>query len=163
MLNRSNNKVLVLLVVVLLITNLGMLWYFTRPAKEEAKPLTRAERSAEMMRKELGFDEAQAADYLALRARRDSLLQPLNADLRQAKLALLSLLQQPGVADSTVEQAVARVAEKQAPLELAYFRHFQRVRALCLPAQHPGFDSMLVRMVRRNTGDTTAMQPPTRQ
>jgi len=74
---KSNNKVLLVLILVLLATNLGMLWYFTRESKVETKPVSRTERMGDMMRKELGFNDDQVQQYITLRLRRDSLMQPL--------------------------------------------------------------------------------------
>lgn len=156
----SKNKVLLLLLVILVVTNVGMLWYFTRETKEEAKPLSRSERMAEMMKKELGFDDAQAQEYLRLRQLRDSLMQPLNQDLRAAKMEMIELLRQPNVPDSLARQAAEKIASKQGPLEMEFYNHFRRIQALCKPEQLAPFDSMLVRMVKRNTGDTSAAAAP---
>lgn len=152
---KSNNKVLLVLILVLLATNLGMLWHFTRESKVETKPVSRTERMGDMMRKELGFNDDQVQQYITLRLRRDLLMQPLNLELRQAKMNFLELLRQPNVPDSLVQKAALEVAMKQAPIEVEFFQHFKRIQALCSPAQLGSFDSMLSRMVRRNTGDTT--------
>jgi hypothetical protein len=151
----SNKPALIILIIVLLITNLSMLWYFTRDAKEESKPLSRTERMAEMMRKELGFDDKQVQEYISLRNRRDSILAPLNAELRQAKIDMVNLLNSSNVTDSAVQEAAEKVAAKQVPIEVAFQQHFKRIQAICNPKQQKSFDSMLLRMVRRNTGDTT--------
>lgn len=156
----SKNKVMVLLLVVLLGTNLGMLWYFTRETKEESKPLTRSERMAEMMKKDLGFDDAQAQEYLKLRQMRDSIMRPLNMELRQAKMEMIELLRKTDVPDSVALRVASKVAAKQVPLEMEFYNHFRRLKALCKPAQEASFDSMLVRMVKRNTGDTSAAVAP---
>lgn len=150
------NKVLVMLVVALLLTNLGMLWYFNRETKEATQVLSRSERMAEMMKKELGFSDAQALEYLRLRQLRDSLMQPLNQELRAAKMEMIQLLRQPNVPDSVALAAASKIAARQAPLEMEYYRHFRRMQALCEAGQLGAFDSMLVRMVKRNTGDTTS-------
>jgi Spy/CpxP family protein refolding chaperone len=150
----NNNKGLLILVVLLVITNVAMLWYFTRPAKEE-KQLTRSERMAEYVKKELRFDDAQAQQYLQLRRLRDSLLAPLQADSRAAKMEMMALLQQQNVPDSVVRQAAEKVAQKQVALEVEYHNHFRRLMNICSPEQKPLMDDLLNRMVRRNTGDTT--------
>lgn len=154
--NSSNKPALIILIVVLLFTNLGMLWYFTRDAKEEVKPTTRTQRMADMMRKELGFDDKQVQEYVSLRIRRDSILAPLNAALREAKIEMVNLLNTEGVSDSTLLLAAQKVAAKQVPIEVAFQQHFKRIQAMCNPQQQKSFDSMLLRMVRRSTGDTTA-------
>jgi hypothetical protein len=48
-----------------------------------------------------------------------------------------------------------KIAAKQVPIEMEFYRHFIRVKAMCQPQQYSAFDSLLNRMVRRNTGDTT--------
>jgi hypothetical protein len=151
----NNNKVLLSLLVLLLLTNVGMLWYFTREEKIEAKPVSRTERMAAMVQKELGFTDEQKQHYITLRLKRDSLLAPLNADLRAAKLEMINLLKQENVPDSAVQWVAEKIAAKQVPIEMEFYRHFIRVKAMCQPQQYSAFDSLLNRMVRRNTGDTT--------
>lgn len=146
----GRNKILVILVIVLLLTNAGMLYYFTscNKPKEEEKPLTRAEWVA----KELKLDSAQVKTYMSHRALRDSNIKIFQLDLRVAKLQLLELLKQPNLADSTINAAIAGVADKQKPIELEYFKHYQRMKILLTPQQMVTFDTLLARMVRRNTG-----------
>lgn len=151
----NNNKVLLSLLVLLLLTNVGMLWYFTREEKIEEKPMSRTERMANMVQKELGFSEDQKQQYIALRLKRDSLLAPLNADLRAAKLEMINLLKQDNVPDSVVLSVAQKIAAKQVPIETEFYKHFIRIKAMCQPQQYNAFDSLLNRMVRRNTGDTT--------
>jgi predicted RNA-binding protein YlqC (UPF0109 family) len=151
----SSLRVLLLVIAVLVLSNVCMLVYFTRSSGDDDKPRNRSERMAAMMRSDLDFSDAQVAEYLLLRKRRDSLLRPLQLELRVAKLDMLKLLGQEGVTDSAVQKAAETVAARQVPLELVYFSHFQRIKAMCNPNQQAAFDSMLVRMVRRNTGDTT--------
>lgn len=155
----ANHKILLVLIGALLATNLGMLWYFTHQNKQQAKPISRSERMTEMMKKELNFSEEQVQKYQQLRARRDSILQPMNAELRTAKMDMLQLLQQKDLADTTIAAAATRVAQEQAKLEVAFFHHFKRVQAICQPNQLPLLESMLEKMVRRNTGDTTLSSP----
>ena len=51
-----------------------------------------------------------------------------------------------------VEQTAAEITEKQKGIEVAYYYHFRRVQALCRPDQLPLLDTVLTRMVMRNTG-----------
>jgi periplasmic protein CpxP/Spy len=151
----NNNKVLLSLLVLLLVTNVGMLWYFTREEKIEAKPVSRTERMAAMVQKELSLTDEQKQQYITLRLKRDSLLAPLNADLRAAKVEMINLLKQDNVPDSVVQAVAEKIAARQVPIETEFYRHFIRVKAMCQPQQYSAFDSLLNRMVRRNTGDTT--------
>jgi Spy/CpxP family protein refolding chaperone len=151
----NNNKVLLSLLVLLLLTNIGMLWYFTREEKIETKPVSRTERMAAMVQREMNLTDEQKQQYIALRLKRDSLLAPLNADLRAAKLEMINLLKQDNVPDSMVKAVADKIAAKQVPIEMEFYKHFVRIKAMCQPQQYGSFDSLLNRMVRRNTGDTT--------
>ncbi|HSC54911.1 MAG TPA: hypothetical protein VLC98_14860 [Phnomibacter sp.] len=154
--NSSSKPALIILIVVLILTNAGMLWYFTRDTKEETKQLSRTERMAEAMRKEIGFDGAQISEYINLRNRRDSIMAPMYLELRAAKFDMVKLLNAEGVTDSMLVQAAQKVAAKQVPIEVAFHQHFKRIQAICNAEQLKRLDTMLNKMVRRNTGDTTA-------
>ncbi|TAD82719.1 MAG: periplasmic heavy metal sensor [Bacteroidetes bacterium] len=142
-------KVLVLLVLALLITNLGMLYYFTGKKDE---PKNSGDRQVEWLKKELKLSDAQTQTYVNLRHKRDSLLMPLNATLRQSKLKMIALLRQPSVPDSIVRSIAAEITDHQLPIEEQYYQHFRRVQAMCNAEQLPILDSIMVRMVTRNTG-----------
>ena len=152
--SRGRSKFLVILVIILLLTNLGMLWYFTSSDKKEkeGEKMSRNERQVAFMTKQLNLDSNQRDNYIALRARRDSALTPLNDSLREAKLKLVSYLKQDNVSDSQVMAAIDEIAARQKPIELAFYRHFTRVRSMCKDEQVAKYDSMLVNMVNKNTG-----------
>jgi protein CpxP len=146
----GRNKILVILVIVLLLTNAGMLYYFTNcySKKNEEKPISRAEWVAN----ELKMDSAQFKTYISYRALRDSNIKVFQLDLRATKLDLLELLRQPTQSDSAVFAAIKNVTDHQQPIELEYFKHYQRMKKLLNADQMVVFDTLLVRMVRRNTG-----------
>jgi hypothetical protein len=146
----GTNKFLVILVVVLLLTNAGMLWYFLTDESKESKG-SRSERRAAYVQKQLQLDEQQKREYLALRATRDSVLNPMNDALREAKMKMLSYLDQPNTPDSLIMAAAAEIAARQQPIELEYFKYFRRLETLCRPDQLPLFDSLLVNLVNRST------------
>jgi len=156
----KGNRVLLVIIAVLLLTNLGMLLYFTGGSKkEERKPMSRAERAAEMMRKDVGFTDEQVEQYKQLRQRRDDEMKDLNANLRAERAKLMELLRQPDVPDSVVLNVAKAIGEKTVPVEVAFYQHFRRVQQICTPEQMPRYDSMLMRiMVRGIPGgvDSTA-------
>lgn len=149
MANTSTNKVLVILVIALLLTNLGMLYYFTRKKED---PKQTGDRQLEWVKKELKLTDAQAINYLALRQKRDSILKPLNTSLRESKLKMLTLITQPNVNDSAAVAVANEITRRQQPIEVEYYYHFKRIQNLCAPEQQPLLDSLLLRMINRNTG-----------
>lgn len=158
----KRNRLLLIIIGILVLTNVYLLWYVNNePKKEEPKP-TRTERMKSYAQKEMGFTEEQANEYVKLRLMRDSILQPLNAELRAAKMAIIDLKNTDNPSDSAVNAVMANIGEKQQAVEMAFLAHFQRLNALCTPEQRPRFDSLLQRAIRRNTGgertDSTAQR-----
>ena len=153
------NQMLVILVVVLLLTNVGMLYYLVKDYKEDKK--SRSEKQVDWVKKELKLDDQQMKQYLSLRARRDSAIQPINDQMRAYKLQIIEYLQQPATAetDSLAANAAAIISNYQKGIELAYYQHFRRMRSMCRPDQLPLFDSLLIRMVNRNT-NKPEVKPP---
>jgi periplasmic protein CpxP/Spy len=147
--SQRKSKMLVVLVIVLVLTNLGMLYYLLQYQKEEKKSKT--DKQIEWITKELQLDNDQVKRYIALRATRDSVLQPLNEHLQAAKMKMVNLLQKPSntVPDSTVAATATEITAAQKGIEIAYYDHFRRMQALCHPEQLPRLDSMLIRMVTR--------------
>jgi len=154
MIAKSNNRTLLLLILVLLLTNGIMLYLLTReePEPEKEPELTRNERSIKMIQEELNLDSVQVQDYIILRAYRDSLLRPIQTDIRKAKMDMTSLLRQDSVSVDSVKMMAARVGDGQAKMEIEYFNHFRRMEKMLQESQRPKLDSLLIRMIYRSTG-----------
>ena len=109
MLPRSNNRTLILLIVVLLLTNGIMLFLLTRDEKASAEPeLSRSERMIKMVQNELGLDSSQVKEYIALRSLRDSLLKPIQSEMRNNKMAIMDLVKTPQVDTVALESALQK-------------------------------------------------------
>jgi len=151
----SNNKGLIFLVVVLLLSNIGLLLYFLvwkKPA-QKAQPGRGDFSIVDYMKKEIGFTEDQTKQFQALHeANRDS-LKVIGDSIRSAKNNMYKLMGLPGtVNDSALHAAARNLSYHQQHMELQMFRHFQRVRAICEPAQIVKLDSMVTRMNNRPAG-----------
>jgi hypothetical protein len=160
MLARSNNRTLLLLIIVLLITNGIMLYLLTRTEEKPQEPeLTRSERMIKMVQEELGLDSAQVQQYKSLRSYRDSLIKPIQLDMRSNKLAILELAKSEAVDSAAVQLAVQKVGINQSQLETEYFYHFRRMTKMLRDDQLPRFDSLMLRMVNRSTGQDNQNTP----
>ena len=149
--NNGRNKTLVLLVIVLLLTNAGMLIYFLG-ALDKERNKTKSERTIERVHKEMKFDDAQLEQYKLLRQKRDSFMKPMYVEVRAARMKMVDLLRQPSASDSAVTAIAAEIVAKTQPIEVEHYKHFRRVEAICRPDQLSLFDSLLVNMVLRKTG-----------
>ena len=154
MTGKINPRILLVFIAFLLITNIGMLIYFSRMHKK-APQKDPSSRMGELLRREVGFDDQQIARYLDLRSMRDSILKVPNQELRQSRLHLIELLSQTNgpVNDSLLSKASEDIGQKQARIEREYFHHFQRVKSLGTAEQAARFDSLLLRMANRSGTD----------
>lgn len=160
----ARNKTLLIIIAALLISNLVMLYFITRPEPKatQAPELSRTEKMVKMLQEELSLDSVQTRQYLELRARRDSLLKPYQAELRTAKLNLLGMLSQDSLSQASIDSAAAVVGARQSEVEGVYFRHFRRMQQMLRSEQKPLLDTLLIRMVLRGPGggQDTGRQTP---
>ena len=156
----KKNQLLLIIILLLIATNAYLLWYVNRSETPPEEPkLSRNERLKGWIKKDVGFSEAQADEYIELRNLRDSLLKPANAELRAAKMKIITLMNDTLATDSAIDSVMKEIAEKQIAVEKVYLAHFKRMHQLCTPEQQPRFDTLVIKMIRRNTGggpDTTA-------
>ncbi len=150
--NNPRNRNLLIIIGVLLFTNIAVLVYFF--SEREGKSYARGEEKdrgnmAEMLQKEVGFNDEQTAQYKQLKTLQKQTIKPMYDEMRKAKDSLFRLLSYPGTSDSLLNKVSDDIAQKQKALDLQTFNHFKRVRALCTPDQQPKYDSLVIRMVRK--------------
>jgi len=151
--SNPRNRNLLIIIGVLLLTNIAVLVYFLGQ-KKSTKPVTsHSEKDkngiAEMLQKEVGFNDEQTAQYKQLKEKQRETIKPMYDDMRKAKDSLFRLLSYPETNDSLLNKMADAIAQKQKALDLQTFNHFKRVRTLCTPEQQPKYDSMVLRMFRK--------------
>lgn len=152
--NSSRIKVLLFLIGILLVTNLVLLVFFVWGKSDRDDHVKRPQHDrSQMMRTFLkdsvGFSEQQLARYDSVRAKNKEDMKPLFDQMRQSKLAFYNLLKQPGTPDSVTQAAANLMAEKQMVVDMAFYRQFETIRALCTPEQQVKYDSIVQMIVRR--------------
>lgn len=157
MITRPNrSKFLLLIIAVLLLANIGGLYFFfqNKAYKHEDKPpVDRKEIMVKYLKEELKFDAAQMKNFDSLSASHKQLTEPLFESLRQEKERRLRFLADNNYSDSALLQAVNRSAERQKQLDLTMLQHIRNVRALCNEQQKQSFDTGFYKMMRRNRPD----------
>lgn len=151
----KNNRLLILLVVLLLISNLGILFYFLNiqkapKPKSDQKPSSKS--IVSYVQKKVGLTDDQAARYRVLIDQHHDSLRILSDSNRVARLAFFKLLTDSTSTNEAIQAALHRVGASQEAIEMNNYQHFKNVRALCTGEQLPKFDSLLVRFVNRSSG-----------
>ena len=152
--NASKNRALVIIIVLLLLTNIGLLTYFLwlKPA-DKTTPLDRnRDRLAEALKNDVGFNDSQVAEYKKIKDAQWDQMKSRFDDLRKVKDNFFHLLSNENTNDSILNSAADSIAYRQKALDLEAFAHFKEVRKLCTPEQQPKYDSLVQSMFRRMAG-----------
>jgi hypothetical protein len=140
-----DHKLLLLIIGVLLVANIGLLYFFVfnRPSH----PLRIS--PVEKVKKEVGLNDEQTKQYDSIRTKQFETLKPLFRDLTKSKEDFFSLIYQQGVSDSVLNSYASKIGEKQMALDISTFHYFQSIKALCTEEQKPKMDSFIKQIVKR--------------
>ena len=153
---RNNNKILTIAVVLLLLTNIGLVAFMMLGKGKKGGNKHQGNREPfEMMVKELNMTEQQQKDYRQLKEAHFNNVRPLFDSIRAAKTAFYSLIKGGPVSDSLMNEYTAGISAKQAALEKVTFAHFRQVRNIFTAEQQPKYDSFLLKMMQRGKRDSS--------
>ncbi|HEY2721454.1 MAG TPA: periplasmic heavy metal sensor [Chitinophagaceae bacterium] len=147
----TQNKLLVLLVAILLIANLGLMFYFFAFRGRHQTGEMTPRPVSDFVEKQLGFNADQTARFQQLRDQHKEAVKPVIDDMKKLKDSLYNLLQRPQLNDTMAVSLIDKIGEKQKEWELMIFHHFQKIRAICDSSQLPKFDTLVHRMVTKGS------------
>lgn len=148
----KNNKALVFIIAVLLLSNIAMLYfYLTKKNCEDNNPrkqnTSRGEFMVEKLKNEVGFSDSQIARYRELRVKHKESMKPLFDDIFYAKDSLYRLLSQTP-SDSQVNHYLEEIGNKQEVIDQRIFNHFFALKQLCTAEQLPRYDSVIQKVIK---------------
>lgn len=153
---KNNNKILTIAVVLLLLTNIGLVAFMMLGKGKKAGEKRQGNREPfELMVKELGMTEQQQKDYRQMKEAHFKNVRPLFDSIRAAKTAFYSLIKGGPVSDSVLNEYADGISAKQAALEKVTFAHFRQVRNIFTAEQQPKYDSFLLKMMQRGKRDSS--------
>ena len=163
MIQRPNrSKPLILIIVILLLANIGGLYFFFKQKsyKPEGRPAgDRQEMMTRYLKDELKFDDSQMKRFDSISERHKLATEPLFEGLKEEKEKRLRFLADHNYADSALLQAVNRSAERQKSLDLTMLEHIRNIRAIGSPAQQQRFDTGFYKMMKKNKTDKKSNKP----
>ncbi|WP_295117081.1 hypothetical protein [uncultured Chitinophaga sp.] len=151
----TKSRILGVLVVILLVTNVAMLAFFVflKPAAPQKQNRTgRGNDVAVILEKEVGFSKAQMETYNRLREQHWDKMKPHFTEMRTAKDSFYQQLYRNNVPDSVINAYGDSIGLRQKEVDMQVFRHFQQVRGLCTDEQRPRFDSLINQVIRKMSG-----------
>ncbi len=140
---RVNNKTLLIIIGVLLVSNLALLFMYFKPGTPPPR------NPGDFMIRELNLDQAQSAQFRTLFDSTKSRNKPLYDSVRFYKDQLFGYLKQPAASDSLLQSTIRRMNVFEDSTLMNNYRHFQAIRAFCNPEQQQRLDSVILRFNRR--------------
>ncbi len=146
-----NNKMLLLIIAALIVTNIGVL-YFHVWKKHKPRHRSMKEMVMEKLEKEVGFSKQQLATYDTIRTKHFESMGPLFEELKSAKENFFKLVSQPDVSDSVISNYSSAISNKQESIDTKMLRYFWSLKNICTEEQKPKMDSFLVNITKRMSG-----------
>ena len=157
-----DHKVLLLVIGVLLVANIGLLYFFmfnkpSHPPRPSDKDMH--DQAIKKVRDEVGLSYEQAVLYDTLRSQQFRNMKPLFKALIKSKEDFFSLIYQQDVSDSVLNAYASGIGEKQMALDISTFHYFQSIKALCNEEQKPKMDTFIKQIVKRIINNNGPRRP----
>jgi periplasmic protein CpxP/Spy len=143
--NSSKNNILTLLVVLLLIANIASIAIFWL-GKGKPPNGRHAGSPASFLIKALQFDSIQQQKFSVLRQEHHDSAEKIREEIKDGKKRFFDLLKTTNLSDTAIQTAAKVISIRSEKLDLLTFNHFQKVRAICSPAQQQKFDDIILEM-----------------
>jgi Spy/CpxP family protein refolding chaperone len=147
----TKNKILILVVAALLMTNIAMLVFFVNKSDHKGPGPKRNRETVmtDFVQKDLGFNQQQQQQFDTLNKLHREKIKQLMDSLRGKKEQALIQLAQNGFTDSAIAQSASQSVSGQTDMELLMLRHFKNIRNICTPAQQAKFDTTYYKLWHR--------------
>lgn len=149
MASRNTYKALLLIILVLLISNIIVLYLFVfSPERSKARHPNPGGREglATILKDSVSFTDQQVAQYNELRNTERTNLRTLFRQMRRIKGEFYAQTTPP-VADSVANSLADSIGITQKNIDLEMRRYFVKIREICTPEQLPAFDSVMSRVI----------------
>lgn len=148
----NNNKALLFIIAVLLITNIAMIVFFfcMRPSgKWDDHSFSPGDAMARSLKNEVKFSAEQLKQFDSLRKEHRKEIRPLFKKMNAIKDHFYQHISEASVNDSLLNNGLDSIAVMQRTLDKSMFYHFREVRALCTPEQLPLYDTLVQHLLKR--------------
>jgi periplasmic protein CpxP/Spy len=146
----TKNKILILTIAVLLITNsILLILFLNKPGSRSS----RREREAALLafvKKDLAFSPQQLQQFDSLGKWHREKVKTLMESFRSNKTEELKAIAAADFSDSVLILSASRSGNRQRAMELQLFDYFKRIRNLCTAPQREKFDTLYHTLWRRS-------------
>jgi Spy/CpxP family protein refolding chaperone len=150
----SKNKILLITVAILLLTNFVMLFLFLNKGPEKrGLHGGRDGMLTEFLKNDVGFNPQQLQQYDTLSKQHREKLKASFDEIRNSRSDLFKELGKNAFSDSAINMAADKSASIQKQMEISMMTHIREIRNLCTPGQQPKFDSLFYKVWNRKRDD----------
>ncbi len=145
------NKILIVIIAVLLLTNIVLVSFLllNKPSSKKGMRSDRTALIAAFLEKELGFDQQQLKQYENIsdpnRTKVSAMFEALGKDKEQQFKQLAT----DNFSDAAILKTADLIAFRQKEIDIVLYNHFKQIRNLCTPPQQPKFDSMFYKVLSK--------------
>jgi Spy/CpxP family protein refolding chaperone len=140
------NKVLLFLVFLLLISNAIVLYLYING---KHKSMDGKKRMLEKFKTEVGFTDAQAKQFEALREQQKENSKPLMDSIATLRKAYIGAIFANENKDSIREKYMKPIADKMLVMDMAMYNQLMEAKKICTPTQLNAYDSIVKKMMLR--------------
>lgn len=153
-----NNRTIVFIIAVLLLSNFALLYILfgrdnSKP-KQPAQPEFKSFRDymSATLKNEVGFSDDQVKQYQDLSQKHKEGMKVLFDDIKNTKDTLYKFVFVDNVPDSVTDSYLNKIGDKQKNIDQRISNHFRTLRGLCTADQRPKFDSITQRIIYKIIG-----------
>lgn len=145
------NKILLLIIGVLLLTNIVLVSFLliNKPSSKRGSRGDRSTMIASFLQKEIGFNPQQLKQYDSLSEPNRNMVKAMYDTLGNYKENQFKKLTIDNFSDTAIINTANDIAVKQKEIEIVLYKHFKEIRTLCTPQQQPVFDSLFYKVLNR--------------
>jgi len=148
---QSKNKILLIIIGILLITNIALVSFYSlsKPAEKKGVRPDRTAMISAFLKNELKFSQPQLSQYDSLSNQHRILIKAKFDAIKKEKESEFNQLTQDNFNDSSINNTAVLFSTKQKEIEIIMFNYFKDIRNLCTPEQQPKFDSLFYKMLTK--------------
>jgi len=152
---QSKNKILLIIIGILLITNIALVSFYSlsKPAEKKGVRPDRTAMISAFLKNELKFSQPQLSQYDSLSNQHRILIKAKFDAIKKEKESEFNQLTQDNFNDSSINNTAVLFSTKQKEIEIIMFNYFKDIRNLCSPQQQPKFDSLFYKMLTKKNDE----------
>ncbi len=149
MVNKSNNKILVIIIAVLLLVNTGMVFFILRTPEKPSFHNDFKAAMPEFLQNSIGFSSQQMSQYDSLSNAYNAKFKANMESLRSDRQQEFKQFAQTGFNDSAIDSIVLLATENRKLLDVNLLQYTKEIRKICTPEQQPKYDTLLYKVLNK--------------